>query len=492
MSKKGLRIAIIAAEAAPFAKAGGLGDVIGSLPAALGDLGVETKVFLPKYKLIKEAEWDLTRIIDKMVITLPRGTRIQVSVWRGFFPKSLSPIYFIDMPRYFVGEDIYSHSKMGRDFSIPFLAFTKAVFETMKALDWQPNIIHTHDWHVAIGNKWLHTIYKDDPFFAGTASVLTIHNMAFQGNIGWHMTKFLGLKRNDFFIERQYAHFRGINILATGIEASDMVNTVSPTYAREILTPRYGAGLHRLLRTKRKRLIGILNGIDYTVFDPMHDETLVTRYSIKNIDKKVENKLELQRRLGLPVSPDIPIICIISRLTSQKGIDLVDEAIPELMKQGAQFVILGSGSKRVERIFIKAEDKFPEQVAAHLEFDAELAQFIYAGSDMLLMPSRFEPMGLSQIIAMRFGTIPIVRKTGGLADTVTDGKTGFVFRHYDANALVWAIRRALDAWYNHKDVWLTMQKRVMKKDFSWKSSAKKYVTLYRKAIRYHNAGHPEQ
>jgi starch synthase len=491
VAKKNLKIAILAVETAPFAKNGGLGDVIGSLPKALGEIGVETKVFLPKYKFIKPEDWQLERLIHDMRISLPRGTSARVSVWRGFLPDTLSPIYFLEMPRYFIGESFYDHGLAGRNATIPFLAFTKAVFETMKALDWKPDVVHAHDWHVAIANKWLHTIYKDDPFFYSTASVLTIHNMAFQGKIGWHMTKFLGLKRNDFFVERQYCSFKGINLLATGIEASDMVNTVSPTYASEIRSPKLGAGLHRLMRTKKKRLTGILNGIDYSVFDPMHDESLVKRYNIKTLNKKVENKLELQKRFGLPVDAKVPLIAIISRLTEQKGIDLVDDAIPELVDMGAQFIILGSGPDKIEKIFIKAEKKYPEQVSASLEFDAELAQFVYAGADMLLMPSRFEPMGLSQVIAMRFGTIPIVRKTGGLADTVKDGKTGFVFKHYDANALIWAIRRAVDLWYNHKEVWRSMQKRAMKKDFSWKYSAKKYVALYRKAIRYHNSEHPQ-
>lgn len=491
MANKTCRVAILAAEAAPFAKNGGLGDVIGSLPKALGDLGIESKVFLPKYRFIKPEDWNLERIIHDMAISLPRGTVTRVSVWRGFFPDSLAPIYFIEMPKYFVGEGVYDHQTSGRKGNVAFLAFSKAAFEVMKALDWAPDIIHAHDWHVAIAPKWLHTIYQDDPFFKRTAAVVTIHNMIFQGNLGWHMTKFLGLKRNDFFIERQYCKFKGINLLATGIEAADAVNTVSPTYAKEILTPRLGAGLHRLMRTKKKRLVGILNGIDYTVFDPMHDQSLVTRYGPKSLDKKIDNKLELQKRFGLPISPETPLVCIISRLTNQKGIDLVDDAIPELMDLGAQFIILGSGPDKIEKVFIKAEKKYPEQVAASLEFDAELAQFVYAGSDMLLMPSRFEPMGLSQVIAMRFGTVPIVRKTGGLADTVQDGKTGFVFNHYDANALIWAIRRALDVWYNHKEVWRTIQLKGMKKDFSWKYSAKKYVALYRKAIRYHNSGHPE-
>lgn len=491
MEKRRLRAAILSSEALPYAKAGGLGDVIGSLPGALGNIDVETKVFLPKYKLIKPDDWQLELLIRDMMITLPRGTHIRLSVWRGFFPETLSPVYFLDLPRYFTGDDVYNHQKSGRNNIIPFLVFTKACFETLKALDWQPDVLHAQDWITAIGCKWLHTLYKDDPFFNRTASVLTIHNLAHQAPLGWHMTKFLGLKRNDFFIERQHGDFKGINTLATGIEAADIINTVSPTYAKEIMTKQYGAGLHKLLRTKKKRLYGILNGIDYTVFDPSHDQSIVTRYDRKSLDKKVENKIELQRRFGLPISTDVPLVCIVSRLARQKGISLVDEALPELMKMGAQFIILGSGSRRIEKIFIKAEKKYPEQMAANLEFDAELAQFVYAGSDMLLMPSKFEPMGISQIIAMRFGTIPLVRKTGGLADTVKDGRTGFVFKHYDANALLWAIRRALDVWYNHKEVWRAMQIRAMKKDFSWKYSAKKYVTLYRKAIRYHNAGHPE-
>jgi starch synthase len=491
MKQHPLRIAQLSLEAAPFAKAGGLGDVAGSLPNALGEVGAETKSFLPKFKSLDLEKYHAEILIRDMSVYLPRGTKVKVTVWRAFFPDTQAPIYFLDLPQYFTGDGIYDHRSPGRNINIPYLVFVKVAMEVMKALDWKPDVIHAHDYHVAMANKWLHTIYKEDPFFKDTASVLTIHNLAFQGVVGWHMTKFLGLVRNDFFVERQYHNYKGINIMAAGIEASDMINTVSPTYAEEILRPEFGMGLERLLRNKKKRLSGILNGVDYNVFDPMHDKALFTHYNHKTIDKKVENKLELQRRFGLPISTDVPLICIVSRLSYQKGLDLVDEAIPDLMDMGAQFIILGSGEHKVEKIFIKAEKDYPQQVAASLEFDAQLAQFIYAGADMLLMPSRYEPMGLAQIIAMRFGTIPIVRKTGGLADTVADGKTGFVFKHYDSQALIWAIRRAVDVWYNHKEVWRAMQLRGMKKDFSWKYSAKKYMTLYRKAIRYHKSGHPE-
>jgi starch synthase len=225
--------------------------------------------------------------------------------------------------------------------------------------------------------------------------------------------------------------------------------------------------------------------MDYSNFDPRTNGDTPVKYWIDSLDKKVENKLFLQKKFGLTQSPDLPLICVVSRLTEQKGLDLVEDVMKDLVDMGAQFVILGSGVEKIEKIFIKAEKQYPKSIEAEMEFDANLAQTIYAGADMLLMPSRFEPCGLSQIIAMRFGTIPIVRSTGGLADTVKDGHTGFVFRHYDKNAFLWSIRRAVDIFYNQKDYWRKMQINGMKKDFSWKASAKKYIWLYKKAIRAH-------
>lgn len=490
MPGKGLKIAILTSEAAPFAKAGGLGDVTGSLPKALGELGVETKTFMPRYKFIDPQKWGLELIMRNMVLTMPHGTKTKISVWRGFFPNSITPIYFIDIPRYFPGETVYSQGKSGRENGTPFIVFTRAALEVMKALDWQPNVIHCHDWMTSVACKWLHTLYKDDPFYMSTASVLTIHNLFFQGKFAQDMTHFLGLTPQDFTIERSKTGRKRINVFASGIEAADMFNTVSPTYAREIITKEYGAGLHNLIKAKRKRLSGILNGIDYAAFNPIRDHSLNTQYSIKSLDKKLHNKAELQKQFGLPVLSDVPLVAIVSRLSAQKGLDLIDSVIPDLMDLGAQFIILGSGPEKNERIFLKAEKKYPKQVAAKLTFDANLAQTVYAGADMLLMPSKFEPMGLSQIIAMCFGTVPIVRKTGGLADTVKDGKTGFVFKHYDVHAFIWAIRRAVGMWREDKAAWRGIQERAMKKDFSWTSSAKDYVALYRRAIKYHADGHP--
>lgn len=481
-----LKIAIFSSEAAPFAKAGGLGDVLGSLPQALGEQGVETKVFIPLYKFIDPEKWALELLMHNLVVTLPHGTKTKISVWRGFFPNTLSPIYFIDIPRYFTGESVYEHGRSGRENGTPFIVFTYAAMEVIKALDWQPNVIHVNDWMTAIACKWLHTIFKDDPFFSATASVLTIHNLAYKGRFSWRMTKMLGLSKHDLLLKKHVVNYRGINVYASGIEAADIVNTVSPTYAKEIMTEQYGAGMHRLMRSKKRHLYGILNGIDYTIFDPRHDKSIIKHYWIDSLEKKSENKQDLQRQFHLPISAGVPVIAIVSRLTGQKGIDLVDSVMPELMDLGAQFIILGSGTEKNERVFLNAVKKYPKQVAAKLSFDADLAQVIYAGADMLLMPSKFEPMGLSQIIAMRFGTIPIVRKTGGLIDTVSDGETGFVFEHYDAHAFIWAIRRAMDVWHNHKSHWRAMQEKAMREDFSWVSSAKSYVDLYRKAVRSHS------
>lgn len=491
MIKNKMKVALLAAEVAPFVKTGGLGDVIGSIPKALAEIDIDVKVFAPKYKFLDPQEWGMELLINNMAIYMPRGTRVEISVWRGFFANTTTPVYFLDIPKYFIGDSVYIQSKSGRWSATAFIVFVKAALETIKAMDWRPDIVHTHDWHTAIAAKWLHTIYKDDPFYKNTASVLTIHNLAHHGDLNWYQMKILGLSRNDFFIEKRLGKYKGVKLLATGIEASDMINTVSPTYAKEIMTRRYGSGLHELMKSKKKRLSGILNGIDYTVFDPRKDMTLKTRYSWDSLDKKEQDKLALQKIFGLPEDLNVPLVCVVSRLTHQKGIDLIDQVMPHLMELGAQFIILGNGTDRTEKIFVKASKDYPTQVATHLEFDAELAQTVYAGADMLLMPSRFEPMGLSQVIAMRFGTIPIVRKTGGLADTVENNKTGFVFNNYDVNGITWALNTAIGTWYNNKDLWHKMQVRAMKKDFSWTSSAKKYVELYKRAIKYHKDGHPQ-
>ncbi len=484
--KDRLKILFVASELTPLAKAGGLADVVGSLPKSLAqDYHLEIKIIIPKYKCILGKENLLEEIIHGIRLRMPNRQFKKVNVLKTYLPDTIIPIYLIEMPDLFVGEGVYDHGVQGREPAIPFVYFSKAALELVRAMDWSPDIIHLHDWMPAIIPKWLKTIYKDNNFFKKTATITTIHNIAFQGKIEYSKAKLLGLKRGQLKDPFKLNWQKEINILGEAILNSDMINTVSPTYAKELLTNKYGIGLQKLLRSRKKNFTGILNGIDYSNFDPRNNEDTPVKYWIDDLDKKVENKLFLQKKFGLTQSADLPLICLVSRLTEQKGLDLMEEVLKDLVDMGAQFIILGSGEKSIEKIFIKAEKKYPESVEAEMKFDANLAQTIYAGADMILMPSRFEPCGLSQIISMRFGTIPIVRHTGGLADTVRDGYTGFVFEHYDKNAFLWAIRRAVDVYYNQKDFWKKMQIRAMKKDFSWKSSAKKYIWLYKKAIHNH-------
>lgn len=484
--KDRMRVLFVSSEVAPFAKAGGLADVVGSLPKKLAtDYGLDIRIMMPRYRFIKVEDYHAELIIKDIKIKLPNKRLTKVNVYKTFIPETIIPVYMLDMPPYFVGEGVYDHGMQGREPCLPFINFSKVALEIIKAMDWQPEIIHIHDWMPAIIPKWLRTIYKDSIFFKDTSTVLTIHNIAFQGKMEFNEAKFLGLKRRELVQPFYMNGNKEINVLGEGILNADAVNTVSPKYSQEVLTKRYGSGLEKLLVSRKKSFTGILNGIDYSNFDPRHNQDTPVKYWIDSLDKKVENKLYLQKKLGLTESAELPLICVISRLTEQKGLDLIEDVLKDLVDMGAQFIILGSGTDSVEKIFIKAEKNFPKAIAAEMKFDTNFAQTVYAGADMILVPSRFEPCGLSQIIGMRFGTIPIVRKTGGLADTVRDGYTGFVFRHYDKHAFLWAIQRAVEVYYNQKDFWRKMQIRVMRKDFSWTGSAKKYIWLYRKAIRHH-------
>lgn len=475
----------------PLAKNGGLGDVVGQLPISLAkDFQVEVRIILPKYDCIDLEKYNAILIAkDIKFKSINNKDWEKVSIWKTFVPNTTIPVYLIDCPKYFSGEgDLYIHNIPPQYAEIGFFYLTflsKMALEFIATQDWQPDVIHYHDGYEAMTSKWLHTIYRDNPFYSNIASVVTIHNLGAQPNTKLKVAKKLGLKRSDFKETRKYRNPKYINMTAEAIYNADMINTVSPTYAKEIMTKKSGSGLNGLLKSRKTRFTGILNGIDYSIFDPRTNEDTPVKYWINNLDKKVENKLFLQKKFGLTQSPDLPLICAVTRLSPQKGLELIDEVMDEIVDMGAQFIILGSGEKSIEKLFVKAEKEYPKDVAAQMEFDSHFAQTIYAGADMFLMPSRFEPCGLSQIIAMRFGTVPIVRSTGGLADTVKDGKTGFVFKDYDKHAFLWAIRRAVDYYYNQKEGWRKMQINGMKKDFSWKSSAKKYIWLYKKAIKYH-------
>ena len=486
--KEKLKILHIASELTPIAKAGGLGDVVGSLPKELArEFHVEIRIIMPFYKVIDLKKYQIGLIIDGLKVRGPENKFYKISVWKTLVPDTIIPVYLIECPKLFIGDEnnVYFQPLKGHNRSYHFIFLSYIALQLIRVIDWLPDVIHCHDGMMGMVPKWLKDYYKRQKFYENIATVFTIHNLQYQPKFLLSEVKQLGLKRRDFKKVRKFLKVDYINVMAEAIENASVVNTVSPTYAEETITRKYGSGLHQLLKKHKAKYTGILNGIDYSNFDPRYNDDTPVKYWIDTLDKKVENKLILQKKFGLTQSADLPLICVVSRLSAQKGLDLVEDVMKDLVDMGAQFIILGSGSEKIEKIFIKAEKQYPKSVEAEMEFDANLAQTIYAGSDMLLMPSRFEPCGLSQIIAMRFGTIPIVRKTGGLADTVRDGFTGFVFKDYDKQAFLWALRRAVDIYYNQKDHWKKMQINAMKKDFSWKASAKKYIWLYKKAISNH-------
>jgi starch synthase len=360
----------------------------------------------------------------------------------------------------------------------------------LKELGWQPDVIHCNDWHTGIIPNWLKTIYQDDHFFADTATVFTIHNLAYQGIFGPELLEFAGLADYGLIPHPTDDDLsRLVVLMARGILFADVINTVSEKYAQEILTPEYGERMDPILAQRQDRLFGILNGLDYEVWNPATDQDIAVNYDVASLERRVENKLDLQCEADLPVDPGVLLVGMISRLADQKGFDILAEAIDQLMEMGLQFVLLGTGDERYHRMFANVAAKYQGQAAVFLKFDGALARRIYAGSDAFLMPSRFEPCGLGQLISMRYGTVPIVRSVGGLADVVEDydpttGRgNGFAFDEYSGDALLGAVKCALDA-YRHKDVWRSLMERGMKADFSWGASARKYVDLYHKALEF--------
>ncbi|MBI2644259.1 MAG: glycogen synthase [Candidatus Wildermuthbacteria bacterium] len=470
MQEARLKILFAASECTPIAKVGGLGDVIGALPKALATFdvalakeGCDVRIVLPKYR-----EIDLTKEKVEHISSFSyRGEEIKV--YRGTLPGSSVPLYLLENERYFGENGIYfertafvgSWKEIAR-----FLFFSELVGEFLPSVQWTPDIVHCNDWHTAAIPYFL----KRKGIEAKT--LLTIHNLANQGK--WdeqQIREFLQITNEQEFPQG--------NILRQGIISADLLNTVSPSYAKEILTKEYGEGLEDILRPRKKDLFGIVNGIDVERFNPATDPDLKSKYSLKNPELKKENKRYLQQIIGLPVDSSMPLFGFIGRLTSQKGIDLILETIPFLRETNCQLAVLGVGGKEYEDGLETAAKNFPQNISSHIKFDAVLAQQIYAGVDFFLMPSKFEPCGLGQMIAMRYGTIPIVRKTGGLGDTVEHGKTGILFEEYNSQQLLSALKKALELYRNEKKM-QNMIACAMNQDFSWQKSAKKYLQLYQK------------
>lgn len=470
-----LKVLFVAAEAVPFIKTGGLADVAGSLPKALTAQGVDIRVVMPKYENIPAEYQQKMKHIGETTVNLS---------WRSQYcgvsklTQDSVPFYFIDNEYYFKRSGLYGYDDDAERFAF----FSKAVFEILPLIDFVPDIIHCNDWHAGMVSVFLKDQYHFK--YPKLRTVYTIHNLRYQGVFGKDiMGDILGLDWKHF--HEGGVEFDGaVNYMKSGIVYSDFITTVSQSYAEEIKCPFYGEQLDALLREKSHCLAGIINGIDYDVYDPRKDEKIYHKYSTENIYDKVENKVKLQEKLGLPQNRSIPMIGLVARLVAPKGLDLIAHVIEELISgENVQIVILGTGESQYEELFRNMAWKYPRKVSANIMFDNELAQQIYAAADMFLMPSQYEPCGIGQLIALKYGTIPIVRETGGLKDSVRaynkyDGTgNGFSFANYNAHELLFAIKKALGA-YDDKSVWQGIIKNAMKSDFSWQRSAKQYLKLY--------------
>lgn len=472
-----LRILFLSAEVAPFAKRGGLGDVGGSLPKALRALGHDVRVVMPAYQNIERGYEGVEPL--KLTLNVPMGEGvIPAGVFQSTLPNSDVPIYFIAEGNLFNRPEVYGYN----DDPYRFAFFSRAALDlTIAAMQWRPDVVHAHDWHTAPALTWLATSGQYDERYRNLPTVFTIHNLAHQGQTSRHIFNYLGLQSKPLHEEGSNM----VNFMARGIYHATMVNTVSPTYAQEIMTPAGGAHLDSLLRYRSFDVHGLLNGIDYDVWNPETDKRIPAHFDRDDLDNRLENKRALQEYLHLPPRDDVPLLAIISRLDWQKGLDLMEPVLHSLLRGqagDAQFVVLGTGAKQYEDMFAYLARRYPDKMTAVLEYNAGLAPLIYAGSDMFLMPSRFEPCGLGQLIAMRYGSVPIVKATGGLVDTVRDGITGVVFHAHSAEAFWTAVQRATFVYNTDQRMWRQIQRNGMSMDFSWTRSAHRYQELYEWAI----------
>lgn len=465
-------------EVEPFAKTGGLGDVLGSLPKTLAKMGVDVRVMMPLYGVIPDKYREEMRFVGKA--TCPVAWREK---YMGVFEMVQDGViyYFIDNEYYFKHGDIYNG---GHDLE-RFSYFSRACLESLKLIDFFPDIIHCHDWQSAsIPALWEH-FYSSQDKYKDIKTVFTIHNLKFQGVHGvGHINDFLGLPNSYFSYDRLGFGNDAANMLKGGIVFSNFVTTVSPTYAGEIMTPEYGEGLDYCLRERQNKLGGIINGIDYTRYSPKINENIAFQYDAYSASEgKANNKQFIQEKLGLPIEKEVPLIAIISRLTSQKGLDIILYALEELLQEDVQLVVLGTGDSEYENAFKHHAWHHKDKLSANIYFSNELSHQIYAGSDMFLMPSLYEPCGLGQLIALSFGSVPIVRETGGLKDTVfsyneaTKEGNGFSFAPYTAHDMMFTIRRALQL-YEEKKEWNRIIENGMLADYSWGTSAQHYINIY--------------
>ena len=479
-----MKILFAASEVAPFAKTGGLADVAGSLPPAIASLGHEVRVVMPYYRQVGMHASNLKQVAT---FPVPLGTwEERCDVLEGRMGRDIV-VYFIKKDIYYDRPELYRTARTDYpDNAERFIFFSRAIPELCRALGYSPDIIHGNDWQTALIPLYLKTLYRGSEPLQRTRTVFTVHNLGYQG-IFWHWDMHLTGLGWDVFTPEGIEFWGKINFLKAGLVYSDIITTVSKTYSREIQTPEYGYGLEGVLVKRAEDLVGIVNGIDYRTFDPARDRSIAKTYSASRLAGKDLCKTALYKLVQLPVS-DGPLIGMVTRLADQKGLDILTKALPEIMSLGVQLVILGTGDERYHRILSNAARRYSKKMRVLLRYDDSVAENLYAGCDMFLMPSHYEPCGLGQMIAMRYGTVPVVRRTGGLTDTVADynpktGRgTGFLFEEYSAPALIDCLRRALTV-YGNRTKWRSLMRNGMKQDFSWERSAKEYVKVYRKAMK---------
>lgn len=492
-SKK-LKILFVTSEVVPFIKTGGLADVSSALPQKLQELGHQVRIVVPKYGAIDERKFKIHEVVRLKDLTTNVGDKEVTFSLRSSFlvgKKTRVQIYFLDNEEYFGSRhSLYADPLTGEDFEDNderFILLAKSVFELINKLGWVPDIIHCNDWQCGLIPAYLKTVYKEEENLKEVKTLFTIHNLSYQGEFpaaSFEKTELPKTMKND----KGVMQGGKLNFMKSALRYADVINTVSERYAEEICTKEYSDGLQNALKDQKENLYGIINGIDDTVWNPEKDKNIAKKYSIKNIEAKIDNKKALAEKFGFEYKENVPVIGIISRLYESKGFDLLMESFEELMQRNVHVILLGAGDKKYHRFFEEAFGKYMDKFSCYLGFDDQLAHLIEAGADMFLMPSRYEPCGLNQMYSLVYGTVPIVRETGGLADTVENYNpkeqtgNGFVFKKYDKKDMLAAIDRAVKMYNEDQKSWMKIVKNGMKANFSWLNSSKKYVDLYKKVI----------
>ncbi len=483
-----LSICAIASEVVPLAKTGGLADVASALSRQLTAGGHDVRLFVPFYSQIRRDRLQATRVESLQGLAIITGSHeYRVDVWKAKLPGSSTPVYLVESDALFARTRLYTGDP---DEHRRFLVLTRAALECCRRMNFRPHVVHSHDWHTAFAPLWLRSNYKNDPVFANTRSVLTIHNIGYQGEFSAADAGDLDLGADAYLLHQDDLRAGRVNALKNGILHADAVTTVSPTYAREITTPRFGMGMETALAARGNAVRGILNGVDYEEWDPRRDKYLPIHFSAADLPRKAELKRNFLLRQNLkPTQGRVPLFGIVSRLASQKGFDLLTESLPRLLKNhDLRLAVVGTGDAQYEKFFAGLAEKHRGRAWFFAGYDEALAHWIEGASDVFLMPSLYEPCGLNQMYSLRYGTIPVVRRTGGLADSVThfdpttgEG-TGIVFNDFDTSAMDWALDTAMQ-WFVQPDLWQKIVLNAMRCDFSWETQANEYLKLFAELLQ---------